>query len=190
MKITKKRFFFKLQRWVNLLITSSKASLKPKLNEVIIGYDEDTIPTLILYLSAKELSLNPQAADADDQTASDTMDFQSVDQTFLPDKDEELIDQIKKMLLRCATADCVLRLSSSSIASNALQEDDLWSEYFNNQKHTSLRDLIAHHIETAREESMSAASHDRGNATVKSINRNLIQITTNSMNCLSKTGWF
>jgi hypothetical protein len=163
-----KQLMDKVTAWIDLFCkTSGTSRIKPKANDVFIGFNEDTVATIILFLTQKDFSLETSA---DTSSINDTlMDYEENNQSGAQDA---LLKQIKQILLRCATADSIVR-QSSCMLSGELQGDDLWEEYFQKEKHSSLRDLLENHMSRT------------DLATTTTTNSNLIQITTNSKNFLS-----
>jgi len=161
----------KVIAWINLFCQTSVTSrIKSKPNQVFIGFNEDTVATIILFLTQKDFSLEK----TNDSKGNETMDHSGLDESYQIEKQEVLIKKIKRILLRCATADSIVRQSSSKFDSE-LQGEGLWEEYFQKEKHSSLRELLQNHM-TQRNELDSDSSMN---------NNNLVQITTNSKNFLS-----
>ncbi len=94
-------------------------------NDVFIGYHDDTIATIVLYLDQERI---------------------------LTDEDslKKLIDTSKSMLLQCATSDSIARLSASR--QSVIDKDTIWNEYFTKQKHTSLKDMIKYHLKSQQQQ--------------------------------------
>ncbi len=105
-----------IEKWVRTFLTSNLGSLEP--NEVFIGYNSDTIASLILNLSTKKKDIS----------------------------NEELVKQVKINLLKCATPDSVVRSLNLERALGKPECEFIWSEYFANQKHLCLRDLLGYHL--------------------------------------------
>ena len=162
-----KALMHELEVWIGLFCTWNHGGNKPKPNEIFIGLNEDTLATLILYSTNTEFSLS--AADQEMETSENAVKFDN----------DCLLLKTKQILLRCATADAIIRQSSASLT-NKLSKENLWQEYFVNQRHTSLRDLIDNHINKER----SDLSGD--NPAVVDFSQNLVQITSNSKNFMSK----
>ena len=98
-----------IEQWVNNFCMPKVATdYKPKKNEVFIGLNDDTIPTLILSLAEEDFSLSKEI---------NAMDTDVNDQTYL-------IKDIKKILLKCATADSIIRQSVSNRS-----DENYWEEY-------------------------------------------------------------
>lgn len=159
-----KDLLVKLNKWVDLLCsqstTGNRQGFKTAPNEVFIGLNEDTIAMLVLNLTQKEFSL------VGDEL-SESMITELAENEAESDFDENtVLKKIKEMILKCATADGIIRQSNSQL-SNQMKEEQLWEEYFKN--HSSLRSLIKNHIENKWDMLM----------------KNLIQITTNSKNFMS-----
>lgn len=130
----------KLDKWVAAFTKESMRTMHwLEANDIFIGLNSDTTASLVLHLTRQ----NPN-------------DFLA----------EEVILEAKQHLLRCATPDCVLRTSFSVTFAN----DDkkfLWNEYFVEQRHLALDQLMAYHFGRAPE----VVSRGSGR---------LLQITTNS----------
>lgn len=110
-------------------------------NEMFIGFNSDTSASLVLNLTRNQ---------------PDTFDL---DQMFL---------EAKKNLLQCATPDSVMRISFRSKLDR--QERELiWNEYFINQKHLALDQLMKYHFSQNQ---------------IKTGQNQLIQITTHSKSTL------
>jgi hypothetical protein len=76
------------------------------------------------------------------------------------DNDEIILTKAKYTLMKCATADSVVRSN----------DDALWNLYFNDQQHVSIKHLIKQHVATAANNS----------------GQQLLQISTNSKMCMSR----
>lgn len=147
-----------IEQWVNNFCMPKVATdYKPKKNEVFIGLNDDTIPTLILSLAEEDFSLSKEI---------NAMDTDVNDQTYL-------IKDIKKILLKCATADSIIRQSVSNRS-----DENYWEEYFDIQKHSSFKDLIENHFNLNKVQ----VEHKQNN-----FSKSLLQITTNSKNFMSKS---
>lgn len=112
--------------------------LKP--NEMFIGFNSDTTANLVLNLTRNK------------------------PKTF--DRDQVLL-QAKKNLLQCSTPDCILRVfSKQKFPQN--EREFIWKEYFINQRHLALDQLLEYHL-----------SQNQDNENV-----HLVQITTQSKSTL------
>ena len=148
-------------KWLNLFIAStSQMGLRTKPNELFIGYNDDTIATIVLNLFQG------------DSTLIESMELEDAQPSNNQLSHDELVTKTIKFLLRCASADSVIRANMLKLNSQNVGINDLWKEYFENQKHSSLRDLIQQHVESTKNES--------------SFTKNLLQITTNSNFFLAK----
>lgn len=147
-----------IEKWVTSFCSSKVVGIyKPKKNEVFIGLNEDTIPTLILSL-AEEIQFSMDK----DLNNDKEMDVDNVNQ--------DIVNDIKKLLLKCATADSVIRYSLQN--RNEQKDENIWEEYFEVQKHSSFKDLIQNYINVDSKKN--------------NLSKNLLQITTNSKNFMSK----
>ncbi len=147
-----------IEKWVTSFCSSKVIGIyKPKKNEVFIGLNEDTIPTLILSLAEED-----QFSMDKDLNNDKEMDIDNVNQ--------DIVNDIKKLLLKCATADSVIRYSLQS--RNEQKDENIWEEYFEVQKHSSFKDLIQNYINVDSKKN--------------NLSKNLLQITTNSKNFMSK----
>lgn len=152
-----------IENWLSVYCTpKTPGAYRPKRNEVFIGINEDTIPTLILSLDDNDFSLSKDLNKMEIDS--------SVDKSYL-------VGEIKKILLKCATADSVIRYSNQPS-----RTENLWEEYFDIQKHSSFRDLLENHISLALGDLQTTKSTKKNN-----FSRNLLQITTSSKNFMSKS---
>lgn len=163
-----KDLFEKLNKWIDLFCsrtkTGNRQGIKTAPNEVFIGLNEDTIATLVLYLTQKEFSL---IGDELSESMITELNENEAEAEAESEFDEETtLKKIKEIILKCATADGIIRQSNSQL-SNQMKEEKLWEEYFKN--HSSLRFLIKNHIENKWD----------------LMAKNLVQITTNSKNFMS-----
>jgi hypothetical protein len=150
-----------LRIWLKHFTDSSKTKngYVPKLNELFIGYHDETLPQLLLYFKQKSYSLLQNEK-------QEMKDYNY--------EDEELIKYVKNMLLRCVTPDCIVRLCSTRNVE--INRDEIWSEYFNNHYFNSFEDLLAKHIRENENKKSSSLY----------MNKNLIQISTHSKHCSNK----
>lgn len=81
-----------------------------------------------------------------------------------------------KYLLSCATADSIIRKNRSMPQNDQIESVSIWEEYFQVQKHSSLKDLIQNHMKESEHQT-------------NTFNHNLIQITTNSRSYMSNQGF-
>jgi hypothetical protein len=130
--------------WVNaycrLCVDQIKTKVKPKPNEIFIGYHDDTVATLILFLNNANL-MNKFGEDESNDPAE-----------MMVQDELDLVQRAKMMLLKCVTADSVVRLTlnnSKQMQAARVDMGDLWSEYFLEQNHLSLSQLIHKHIHNA-----------------------------------------
>jgi hypothetical protein len=157
--------------WINNFCAPKTAGVyRPKPNEIFIGLNDDTIPTLILNLAEEDLSLSKETNGLKNPNENSMEIDEIQDHSFL-------VNGIKKILLKCATADSVIRYSVQT--RNETKDENIWEEYFDNQKHSSLKDLIENHINLSKISSIP--SNKKNN-----FSKNLLQITTNSKNFMSK----
>ena len=157
----------RLKIWLKHFANSSKSKIGyvPKLNELFVGYHDETLPQLLLYFKQKSYSL---LQDEDPEMMKD--------ENF---EDEEIIKNVKNMLLRCVTPDCIVRLCLNRniiIKADELNRDAVWLEYFNNHYFNSLEDLLEKHIQ----------ENENKKSSFTYLNKNLIQITTHSKYCSNK----
>lgn len=126
---TQTRIAAQVANWVNAYCKSGIDAFraKPKPSDIFIGYHEDTVPSILLYLAKGNAGTLEQM---DDDTEYD---------------EETLETKVKSFLLRCATADSIVRLTLNQNKSPAITEN-VWDEYFINQNHSSLSDLIKGHL--------------------------------------------
>ena len=149
-----------MSTFMKLCVDSRNSAHKPKPNEVFIGYHQDTIATIILFLTKGNYD---KLDKIDDFTLSQV------------DDPESLIKKAKSILLRCATADSIVRLTLNK--QNTLKNENLWDEYFLNQNHLCLNDLVLNHVSNFIQNSSNEAM---------SLNKSLLQITTHSKVLMSK----
>ena len=152
-----------VSKWLNLLAKTSigyRQGTKINLNELFIGYNDDTIATIVLNLfQGCSTLVERMEDDNNNESASKHMHNEVVTKTI-------------KILLRCASADCIIRSNMQKLKNPDIDIKDIWQEYFENQQHTSLKDLIQQHMVTMDCE--------------QSFSKNLLQITTNSNFFLGK----
>jgi hypothetical protein len=152
-----------VKKWLKLFSTSSiglKMGSKINLNDLFIGYNDDTIATIVLNLFQGNSNLIENMEDDNNNESSSKISH------------NQLVTETIKILLRCASADSIIKTDMQKIRSKDVEIKDVWEEYFENQKHTSLKDLIEKHMESTIDE--------------KNFNKNLLQITTNSNFFLGK----
>ncbi len=92
-KQKQKDLFDKLNKWISVFCSTAgnRQGLKASPNEVFIGLNEDTIATLVLYLTQKEFSLGDELSETMITELNETED----------DFDEELVlKKIKEMILK------------------------------------------------------------------------------------------
>ena len=98
----------------------------------------------------------------------------------------QIVNLAKKFLLRCATPDSIIRLSSSKVFKNTTEKEFLWNEYFVNQRHLSLIDLLAYHVKSKiKLNRMTSTQAEKAASTLSSklefnSSNNLIQVSTHS----------
>lgn len=114
--------------------------LSMETNEMFIGFNSDTTASLILNLTRHQ---------------PDTFD------------EAHVLLEAKKCLLQCATPDSIMRVSSKSRLDKD-QREFIWNEYFLNQKHLALDQLMNYHFSLS-------INNDDGQ---------LVQITTHSKSTL------
>ena len=124
-----------IEKWVCKYIGSEASSLET--NEVFLGYNSDTIASLILHLTSKQQHISV----------------------------EELTRQVKQNLLKCATPDSVIRAANNSRSFDKSEREFIWNEYFYDQSHLCLKDLLSYHLKENK-------------------TNNLIQLTTHSKSSL------
>lgn len=145
-----------VDQWVRKFATCGSSTLEP--GDVFIGFNSDTVASLMLQLSNSKKSLTKSLEEA-------TLDSSSSNVT-----NEELIRQVKINLLKCATPDSVLRASSSIQFRQQAEREFMWTEYFVNQKHLCLRDFLVDYLANYNSETCSMSP--------------LIQLTTHSNSSL------
>ena len=153
----------KIKEWVDKFCFHSQNSSSEKKqvqNDVFIGFHDDAIATIVLYLD--------QERNKDDKEEDET----SINR---------LIETSKSMLLQCATSDSIARLSSIKQIDKDLNKELIWNEYFIKQKHTSLKDMIKYHLNNKKQSTSSKQQQQF------QLNRHLLQITTNSKLLITKT---
>jgi E3 ubiquitin-protein ligase RNF213 len=174
----------KIEKWIRIFserLTFSNGFYRPEPNETFIGYHADTVATLVLYLTEQlENLLSLQQHELDESMEHD-------DNSLLDEqKESQVIYLAKKFLLRCATPDSIIRISSSKEFKDSTEKEFLWNEYFVNQKHLSLKELLSYHttskIKLTR---MTSAQADKTASTLSSkleynSSNNLIQVSTHS----------
>jgi hypothetical protein len=94
---------------------------------VFIGYNSDTVASLILQLTTRNKDIQK----------------------------EDLVKQVKTNLLKCATPDSVIRAAAAANNKDRLGSDEcefIWNEYFVQQQHLCLHELLAYHLQHQYEE--------------------------------------
>lgn len=151
----------KLKQWVDNFAAQSagshKQSSNSRENELFVGYHDDLLATIVLYLTHGNFNYL-QRMDADQPANLD---------------EENVLSTAQKLLIRCATTDSVVRACSVNNnrmnASARFDKQALWDEYFNHQRHLSLAELLKLHVNT----------HDQA------LNKNLVQVTSHCTHCLT-----
>lgn len=114
-----------LQEWVQRFVSSNKqhwSSYKYVPPDVFIGYHSDTCSSVVLQVMDK---LRDEIEDSDIQ--------------------DRVLEEAKLVLLNCATPDSVVRLEHTELPDVETQQ--LANTYFKIQKHHSLAEFIASHIQ-------------------------------------------
>lgn len=106
----------KLQNW---LIKFTKLELRIKLSDIFIGYQDDTIPSIVLYLIQKMIDLNVC------EKSHDIYDW---------DFNDDILSKAKILLLQCSTLDNFYRAMSNNLIDN--------DYLMQNESHFSLTKLL------------------------------------------------
>ncbi len=123
-------------------------------NEAFIGFNYDTIANLVLHYSTKT------------------------------ENKVEILRLVKNHLLKCATPDSVIRASSiSSKKLDQKEQEFIWNEYFNIQKHLYLKELLTYHLQNEKESLVQVTTHSKSSIInldcdklIKDLNLNSIDI--------------
>ena len=173
-----------IEKWIKIFserLTFNNGFYRPEPNETFIGYHTDTVATLVLYLTEQlDNLLNQQQLELDQSMEHD-------DESLLVKQQEsQVISLAKKFLLRCATPDSIIRISSSKEFKDTKEKEFLWNEYFINQKHLSLKELLSFHTTSRIKLNRMTSSQDQNGASILSSklefnsSNNLIQVSTHS----------
>jgi hypothetical protein len=133
LKPEQEKIFHKIKEWIDKFCfysQNSSSEQKQLQNDVFIGYHDDAVATIVLYLDHEKRIVKEGG-------------------------ENEIIDKSKSMLLQCTTSDSIARLSSTNNEMIDLNKDLIWKEYFIKQKHTSLKDMIKYHLNKQQNEKLN-----------------------------------
>ena len=173
-----------IEKWIKIFserLQFNNGFYKPEPNETFIGYHTDTVATLVLYLTEQLDNLLSQQQLELDQSMEHNDESLLVKQ-----QGSQVITLAKKFLLRCATPDSIIRISSSKEFKNTTEKDFIWNEYFVSQKHLSLKELLSYHTKSKIKLNRMTSTQDEKIGSILSSklefnsSNNLIQVSTHS----------
>ena len=159
-----------IQKWVETFSSGSSGMMgqmnrmmaiqqKQDPRETFVGYHDDAVATLVLYLTQRLLSISME-----------TQDLTSVTGQLDDSQVNSVIIDAEKMLLQCATSDSIARLNTNK--QYGIIKETIWNEYFVEQKHTSLREMLQYHLKTNSQDIQLSSNNI--------LNKHLLQISTHS----------